>query len=58
MPEALAVDPSQTIMHYRGGTSPPKDPAKWAALITDTLQGCVDRYGVDAVRSWRFEVWK
>lgn len=45
-------------MHYKGGTSPPKDPAKWASLITDTLQGCVDRYGVDAVRSWRFEVWK
>ena len=57
MPEALAIDPSKTIMHYKGGTSPPKDPAMWAALITDLVAGCVDRYGITEVRSWRFEVW-
>jgi xylan 1,4-beta-xylosidase len=57
MPEALASDPTKTIMHYKGGTSPPKDPAKWAALVAGVVQGCVDRYGLDEVRSWRFEVW-
>ncbi len=57
MPEALASDPTKTIMHYRGGTSPPKDPSKWAALVSGVVQGCVDRYGVEEVRSWRFEVW-
>ena len=58
MPEALASDPSKTIMHYKGGTSPPKDPKAWAALVAGVVQGCVDRYGVEEVRSWRFEVWK
>ena len=41
----------------QGGTAPPKDPAKWAAFITDVVQGCVDRYGAAEVRQWMFEVW-
>ena len=57
MPEELSVDPTKTIMHYKGGTAPPKDPAKWATLIHDVIQGCVDRYGAPEVRSWMFEVW-
>ena len=57
MPDALASDPTKTIMHYKGGTSPPKDPSKWAAFIAGVVQGCVDRYGLEEVRSWRFEVW-
>ena len=57
MPEALASDPTKTIMHYKGGTSPPKDPKKWAALVAGVVQGCVDRYGLAEVRTWRFEVW-
>ena len=57
MPDALASDPTKTIMHYKGGTSPPKDPSKWAAYIAGVVQGCVDRYGLEEVRSWRFEVW-
>ena len=57
MPESLASDPTKTIMHYKGGTSPPKDPQAWAALVAGVVQGCVDRYGVEEVRTWRFEVW-
>ena len=57
MPEELSVDPTKTIMHYKGGTAPPKDPAKWATLVHDVVQGCVDRYGAAEVRTWMFEVW-
>ncbi len=57
MPDSLASDPTKTIMHYKGGVSPPKDPRKWAALVAGVVQGCVDRYGLEEVRSWRFEVW-
>jgi xylan 1,4-beta-xylosidase len=57
MPEALAADPSKTIMHYKGITSAPKDFNQWGAFIADVFQGLVARYGVETVRSWRTEVW-
>ena len=44
-------------MHYMGGTSPPKDPAKWYAFIAQVFQGLVERYGAAEVRTWRIEVW-
>ena len=57
MPQALASDPSKTIMHYAGGTSPPKSPAAWAAFISGIFEGLVQRYGSEEVQSWRIEVW-
>ena len=57
MPEALAYDPTKTIMHYKGITSAPKSYDAWGAFIADVFRGLVDRYGVDVVRSWRTEVW-
>lgn len=57
MPEELAEDPSKTIMHYKGGTSPPKSQAAWGQFITEVVQGFVDRYGVSEVRQWSFETW-
>ena len=57
MPQALASDPSKTIMHYAGGTSPPKSPAAWAAFVAQIFEGLVERYGAETVRSWRVEVW-
>jgi xylan 1,4-beta-xylosidase len=56
MPDELAFDPSKTIMHYRGGTSAPKSLDSWAQFITEVAQLLVERYGVDEVRRWRFEV--
>jgi hypothetical protein len=56
MPAALALDKTKTIMHYDGITSAPKDFGAWAAFITEVVQGCVDRYGIAEVRSWKFEV--
>jgi xylan 1,4-beta-xylosidase len=57
MPEDIAEDPTKTIMHYKGGTSPPKDYALWDNLITGIYQGLVERYGVEELRTWRTEVW-
>ena len=57
MPQALASDPSKTIMHYAGGTSPPKSPAAWATFIADIFTELIARYGADEVRSWKAEVW-
>ena len=56
MPGALASG-SQTIFWWRGNVTPPKDYAKWEALVAAFVQHCTERYGRDEVRSWYFEVW-
>lgn len=57
MPADLAYDKTKTIMHYAGITSAPRSLDAWGAFIHDVAQALVNRYGVDEVRSWRFEVW-
>jgi len=56
MPGALASG-SQTIFWWRGNITPPRDYAKWQALIAAFVEHCTERYGRDEVRSWYFEVW-
>ena len=57
-PKALASDPK--AIHpfwYKQNVSPPKDYAKWDALITAFAKHLIDRYGINEVASWYFEVW-
>ncbi len=56
MPEALSSG-AQTVFHYRANVTAPKDHAQWAALIRKLVAHWVDRYGVEEVRQWFFEVW-
>ena len=57
MPRDLARDPDQTVFHYGAIVSPPKDWDRWAALVGDLTAHLVERYGLDEVRTWAFEVW-
>jgi xylan 1,4-beta-xylosidase len=58
MPAALAADPhAPKIFQYKGNSSPPKDYAKWRALVTALAQHLIDRYGRAEVETWPFEVW-
>jgi xylan 1,4-beta-xylosidase len=57
MPKALAARPDYHAFWYKQIVSPPKDYAKWDALITAFAQHLVDRYGIDEVAKWYFEVW-
>ncbi|HEY9482436.1 MAG TPA: xylan 1,4-beta-xylosidase [Micromonosporaceae bacterium] len=57
MPAALARDPGQTVFTYRGIISPPADWSQWRALITAFAEHLIDRYGIDEVTQWSFEVW-
>ena len=57
MPAALARDPDQTVFTYRGIISPPADWAEWRSLVTELAQHLVNRYGIDEVANWAFEVW-
>jgi xylan 1,4-beta-xylosidase len=57
MPSVLAADPDETVFEYRGIISPPRDWAEWNATIESLTRHLVDRYGVDEVARWDFEVW-
>ncbi len=57
MPRALAADPEQTVFTYRGIISPPADWAEWRELIAALARHLVERYGIDEVAQWGFEVW-
>jgi xylan 1,4-beta-xylosidase len=56
MPNALASG-SQAIFWWRGNTTPPKDYAKWEALIRNLTLHFTERYGPQEVKTWYFEVW-
>ncbi|MFN3558063.1 MAG: GH39 family glycosyl hydrolase [Brevundimonas sp.] len=45
-----------TIFYWKGNTSHPQ-PDKWDALVDAFVRHLIDRYGVEEVRTWFFEVW-
>jgi len=57
MPKKLAARLDYQAFWYKPIASPPADYAKWDALITALAQHLVDRYGIDEVSQWYFEVW-
>jgi len=57
MPKKLAGNPVLHAFWYKPSPSPPKDYGKWDALITAFAQHLVERYGLDEVGQWYFEVW-
>ncbi len=58
MPRKMAADPAALhAFWYKQNVSPPKDYALWDAMITAFTQHLIDRYGIDEVSKWDFEVW-
>lgn len=57
MPSALAKYKTKTLFYNKSVTSPPKSYKKWAFMINEFVRHCIDRYGLEEVRSWYFEVW-
>ena len=57
MPYKLASKQAIHPFWYKENVAPPKDYAKWDALIHAFAQHLVDRYGIDEVSQWYFEVW-
>ena len=58
MPKKLAFNPDD--LHpfwYKQNVSPPKSYERWDDLITHFAQHLVERYGIDEVVQWYFEVW-
>ena len=58
MPPELSSDPKALQeFWYHPNIAPPKDYAEWDAMITAFAKHLVERYGIDEVSSWYFEVW-
>ena len=57
MPSKLAARQVQQSFWYRPIVSPPADYARWDALITALARHVIERYGIEEVRQWYFEVW-
>ncbi len=56
MPRALASG-NATVFSYAGNITPPEDYEKWATLIETIVRHWTERYGLEEVRTWFFEVW-
>ncbi|WP_158793959.1 beta-xylosidase [Granulicella sp. L60] len=63
MPEAMSTHP-EPYRHtfpegqvFTGWSYPPKDYAKWSALVTAWTKHLHERYGDAAVDTWLWEVW-
>ncbi len=58
MPKKLALRPQDLhAFWYKQVVSPPADYKKWDGLMTAFAQHLVERYGIDEVSTWYFEVW-
>jgi xylan 1,4-beta-xylosidase len=57
MPGALAASQKPHAFWYKPLPNPPKDYARWGELVYALTKHLVDRYGLDEVSQWYFEVW-
>lgn len=58
MPQKMASNPAALhAFWYRPNVSPPKDYALWDAMIRAFAQHLIERYGINEVATWKFEVW-
>lgn len=58
MPYKLAAKKEDIFgFWYKPNVSPPKDWKKWDDLIAALCKHLIDRYGIDEVSKWYFEVW-
>jgi xylan 1,4-beta-xylosidase len=57
MPAAIARNANETVFGYRGIISPPRDWSEWHDVVHALAAHLVDRYGIDEVETWAFEVW-
>ena len=56
MPPALASG-TQTQFWWKGNVTPPKDFTKWGDLIYALVSHWKERYGLEEIRRWYYEVW-
>ena len=56
MPIALASGPA-TVFDWGFNITPPRNYAEWGQLVGAFARHCLDRYGLEEIAQWYFEVW-
>lgn len=56
MPTELSSSPN-TVFWWKGNISPPTNIQSWKNMVIALIKHCINRYGIDEVKSWYFEVW-
>ncbi len=56
MPIALASG-AATVFDWGFNITPPRDYAEWGQLVGAFARHCLDRYGLEEIAQWYFEVW-
>lgn len=56
MPSLLKSN-EQTVFQWKGNISPPARMEEWTDLIRAFTLHIIERYGLEQVREWKFEVW-
>lgn len=56
MPDALKSG-EDTLFHYRANITMPRDMGQWRELITALVRHLIQRYSLEEVLTWYFEVW-
>lgn len=56
MPKDLCSN-DKSLFWWKARIAPPNDYGKWADLVEAAVLHWVDRYGIEEVRNWYFEVW-
>lgn len=58
LPSSMAAENSKTVFWWKANITPAEDSfGKWHDLVKAFTQHCVDRYGIEEVLTWYFEVW-
>jgi len=57
MPSKLASHQAVHAFKYHPIVAPPRNYDKWDALVAAFAAHLIDRYGIDEVAQWYFEVW-
>ncbi|MFB9056336.1 hypothetical protein ACFFU9_06215 [Mariniflexile ostreae] len=58
LPSSMAAENSKTVFWWKANITPDESKfGEWHNLVKAFTQHCVDRYGIDEVRTWYFEVW-
>ena len=58
LPKSMAAEDSKTVFWWKANITPNEDSfEKWHDLVSAFTQHAVDRYGIDEVLTWYFEVW-
>ncbi|MTI60006.1 MAG: helix-turn-helix domain-containing protein [Firmicutes bacterium] len=56
MPDVLAKT-NKKVFHYRANASPPKKIEQWLDLVYSFFIHCINRYGMDSIEKWYFQIW-